>query len=453
MRSTRTVREGSVGLLLLLGLGLFLGVILWLRGLSVGKRSYTAVIEFANVAGMQEGAVVRYRGVDVGTISAIRPGANGVEVDMEITPTDVIIPRDVLIEANQTGLISEVSIDITPQKPLPSGAVVAKPLDEDCDRTLIICNGSRLQGQVGISVQELFRATSRFATVYSNPELYANVNAAAKNASDAAAGVAQLTRDVSGLTKATQKQLSNFSATANSLQRTADQTATQLGATAEQIRLTTRQVDRLITNLDSLVTTNRTSLTTALNNITETSEQLRITVSNLTPTLNRVNQGELIQNLETLSANAAQASANLRDVSNALNSPTNLLVLQQTLDSARVTFQNTQKITSDLDELTGDPALRDNLRQLINGLSGLVSSTQQLEQQVQVAQTLDSLKAAVREESRGAAFLDSATFSPPGENSKPITFPDVRTEETGESETARQESGVNPIDAHPGEGF
>jgi len=57
--------------------------------------------------------VVRYRGVDVGTISAIRPGANGVEVDMEITPADVIIPRDVLVEANQSGLISEVSIDIT----------------------------------------------------------------------------------------------------------------------------------------------------------------------------------------------------------------------------------------------------------------------------------------------------------------------------------------------------
>jgi len=75
---------------------------------------------------------------------------------MEITPADVIIPRDVLVEANQSGLISEVSIDITPQKPLPSGVVVAKPLEEDCDRTLIICNGSRLQGQIGISVQELF---------------------------------------------------------------------------------------------------------------------------------------------------------------------------------------------------------------------------------------------------------------------------------------------------------
>jgi len=53
MRTTRTVREGSVGLLLLLGLGLFLGVILCL--LDCWQSSYTAVIEFANVAGMQEG--------------------------------------------------------------------------------------------------------------------------------------------------------------------------------------------------------------------------------------------------------------------------------------------------------------------------------------------------------------------------------------------------------------
>jgi len=69
MRTTRTVREGSVGLLLLLGLGLFLGVVLWLRGLTIGKRSYNAIIEFVRVNGMQE-RMVRYRGVNVGNISS-----------------------------------------------------------------------------------------------------------------------------------------------------------------------------------------------------------------------------------------------------------------------------------------------------------------------------------------------------------------------------------------------
>jgi len=91
-----------------------------------------------------------------------------------------------------------------------------------------------------------------------------------------------------------------------------------------------------------------------LNNITKTSEQLRVTVNDLTPTLNRINQGTGPK-LRNLVSKCSPGRA-FCDISNALYSPTNLLVLQQTLDSARVTFQNAQKITSDLDELTGDPA-------------------------------------------------------------------------------------------------
>lgn len=398
MRS-RTVREGSVGLLILLGLGLFVGGILWLRGVQLGKRSYTAIVSFADVGGMQQGAVVRYRGVNVGNISAIRPGANGVEVEIEISPADIVIPRDVLVEANQSGLISEVSVDITPQKQLPSGLIVAKPLDRDCDRDLIVCNGSRLQGQIGISLDSLIRSSTRFATVYSNPQLYANVDTAVKSAAEAAAGVAQLSRELAVLSRSTRQQLGTFSAAATSVQQAANQISTstsktvdRFGTTADQLNLTANQVNRLVTNLDDLVTSNRSSLVTTLNNINRASEQLQVTVGGLSPTINRVTQGKLLENLETLSANAAQASANLRDASNALNNPSNILVLQQTLDSARVTFENAQKITADLDELTGDPKFRQNLRNVVNGLSGLVSSTDELDKQMQLAQTLRSFR-------------------------------------------------------------
>lgn len=400
---TRAVREGSVGLLFILGLGLFAGLFLWLRGLSVGERNYKAVIDFPRVNGLQEGAPVRFRGVNVGKISAIHPKPNGVEVDAQISPADLIIPRDVIVEANQSGIISEVSVDITPQKELPTQEVAALPLDPKCDRTLIVCNGSQLKGQIGISTDEFIRSSTRFLNVYSNEELYNNVNSAARNASIAADQVAVLTRELSSLTKVTKQQLNSFSTTTNSVERAVNQfsntttkTANSFGATAQQIKITAAGANRLVNNLDSLLTTNRSSLVTALNNLSQTSQQLRSTVNNLSPAINRVNQGELIQNLETLTANAAQASANLRDVSNALNSPTNLLALQQTLDSARVTFENSQKITSDLDELTGDPAFRNNLRNLVNGLSGLVSSTQQIQQQVQVAQNLDSVQSVVK---------------------------------------------------------
>jgi len=474
MRS-RTFREGSVGLLLLVGAGLFSALVLWLNRAVPGQRTYKAIVEFANAGGMQKGGAVRFRGVQVGTITNIRPNANGVDVEIEITQPNLIIPRDVVVEANQTGLISQSIVEIIPRKDLPQGAETGNPLSANCNSNLIVCNGTRLKGEIGISLDELIRSSNRFAALYAQPGFYANVNQTLKSTSAAAQGVAQLTRDLSILSQSTQTQLNTFSATATSLQRAANQvsnstsqltasanqvttnanqrlnqlstSANQLttnanqlttnanqrlnqlsessakaidkfGATADQFRVTANQVNQLVGNLNELVTTNRSTLVGALNNISQTSEQLRTTVGSLSPAINRLNQGELIQNLEKLSANAAQASTNLRDVTTALNNPNNLLVLQQTLDSARATFDNAQKITSELDELTGDPAFRENLRQLVNGLSNLVSSTQQMQQQIQVAETLDSVQTAIKnpevvisstEENKPVVFRPSST--------------------------------------------
>ncbi len=393
--SGRTFREGSVGLLLLLGIGVFGILFLWINRLNATSGTYKAIIEFANAGGMQKGTTVRYRGVKVGNISRIKPGANVIDVEIQIVQRDLIIPRNVVIEANQSGLISESIIDITPKTTLPTGVTIAKPLDKNCDSSLIVCNGSRLKGQVGISVDELIRSSTELTNVYNNPKFYKNVNGVLEATTVAATSFTDLSQDLRGLTKSLRQQLNTFSATANSVQRATNQLNVSTTETVNEFGTTAIQANRLLKNLDSLLTTNRSSLVTALNNITETSNQLRVTVSSLSPAVNRFTQGELLNNLEALSNNAAQASANLRDATKTLNDPKNIVVLQQTLDSARVTFENTQKITSDLDELTGDPTFRQNLRQLVNGLSSLVSSTQNMQQQVQVATTLDSVKTVV----------------------------------------------------------
>jgi phospholipid/cholesterol/gamma-HCH transport system substrate-binding protein len=399
--SVRTFREGSVGLLLLLGLGAFGVIIFWLNRVTPGRSSYTAIVEFANAEGMEKGAPVRYRGVEVGSITGIQTKPNAVDVKIEISSPDLLIPRDSIIEANQSGLISESIIDIRPQSNIPQGTL-AKPLDKDCNPSLIICNGSRLKGQIGISVDELIRQSTDLANRYNNQQFYQNINKLLVTSTDAATNVAALSRDLQSLSKSFKGQLGAFSNTAVTVQRATNElsastnkTVNQLGTTASEFSTTARQANRLLNNLDSLLTENRTSLVGALNNITQTSNQLRLTVSSLSPAVNRLTTGEVLKNLETLSANAAEASANLRDASKNLNDPKNVVLLQQTLDAARVTFENTQKITSDLDELTGDPTFRKNLLQLVNGLSKLVSSTQDMEQQTKVAITLDSLKASV----------------------------------------------------------
>lgn len=391
MRS-RTVREGSVGILILIGLGLLGGLILWLRGFNPTRRSYIATVQFPSVSGIQKGSVVQFRGVRIGQTKEIRAGANAVDVDLEISPATLVIPKDSTIAVYQTGLAGETVVEITPNVTLPTTIASGDPLSPECNKNLIVCNGSVLQGEAGISFNQLIAATTRFADVYSSPEFFTALNQLTRNSSKAAAGVADLTGEVTNLTKSVQRQLGGVT-------QAATRSAQSIERAADQATLTTAQVNELLTN-------NRTVLVTTLDNINTTSLRIQSVVDRLAPELE---SGELVGNLQTLSANAVQASNTLRNLTDAVGSTENLLLLQQTIDSARATFQNAQKITADLDELTGDPQFRQNLRELINGLSGLVSSTQQLEQQTVVAQVLTPTEIALRQQQHSIKATNTAT--------------------------------------------
>jgi phospholipid/cholesterol/gamma-HCH transport system substrate-binding protein len=467
MRS-RTIREGSVGLLILVGVGVFVGLVLWLRNISIGDRTYKFTVTFADAVGLKEGASVRYRGVNVGRITQVTPQTNGVDTTVAITSPNLLIPKNVSIEANQAGFVGETSIDITPRSPkipLPQNAQAINPQTPQCNSALFICNQERINGQIGVSFIELLRSGTDLATRYSDPRFFDNVNTLTKNASVAASEAAKLSAELSLLSRTARRELGTVSTTATSLTTSANQTLNQVGSvasrlantadkfgnTADQYSLSGAQLNRLLISANQLVVSNRGSLVGTLDSVRQTSDQLRVLLSSLTPTVNQINTtvgqlnattgqirvGELVKNLETLSANAAQASANLRDITTSLNNPNNVnllqqtldnavkvsanlrditgslnnpnntVLLQQTLDSARATFENTQKITSDLDELTGDPAFRENVRRLVNGLGKLVSSTQQLQQQVEVAQQLEPVSSEINTAIANASAIPS----------------------------------------------
>lgn len=384
---SRTVREGSVGLLVLLAAGLLAVLAIWLRGFQLGQRTYDLELVFQDISGLQIGSPVQYRGVEVGEVTEIQPSTNQVLVRAQIQSASLLIPRQVQIEANQSGFIGQAVVMITPQEALPARLISQNlsPFKPNCQPNVILCNGDRLAGQEGVSYDELVRSMVRLVELVEDPTLMGNLNTALENISTAAIGVNQLSeearRELAGIST-TARSLNTTASQVGQFARSSEQTVTQVGGELAQAA---NRVGGAADQVSSLVSVNRGTLVTTLTNLDQASRELRVTTQNLSPVLSRINQGELIQNLETLSANAAQASANLRQVTTALNSPENLLLLQQTLDAARVTFQNTQKITSDLDELTGDPTFRKNLRNLVNGLSGLVSSTQELEKQVEVA--------------------------------------------------------------------
>lgn len=417
MRS-RTIREGSVGLLILAGLAVFIGLVLWLRNLSFGNNSYKFIISFTDAVGMKEGATVRFRGVGVGRVTNVKSLTNRVDTTVEITESNLLIPKNGTIEANQSGFVGETSIDITPP-PQPVGAQNSPSLNSrnsKCNSTLFICPQDRVQGRIGVSFIELLRSSTNLASTYSDPAFFNNVNSLTKNASIAAIEASKLTAELSQLSRSARQELGTFSTAAKSVTKTSNQTLAQVGNvaerfgnTADQYSLTATQLSKLASSANDLLISNRGNLVGTLDSVRQTSDQLRQLLGSFTPVVAQLNStagqlntaagqikvGELVKNLETLSSNAAQASANLRDITTSLNNPSNIVLLQQTLDSARATFENTQKITSDLDELTGDPAFRENVKKLVNGLGKLVSSTQQLQQEVRVAEQLEPVSTAI----------------------------------------------------------
>lgn len=360
MRS-RVVREGSVGLMLVAGVGALAGLIFWLRGVSLSQNRYEVVVRFQDTAGLAIGAPVVYRGTTIGQIIAITPQSNQVEVRIRIEPASLAIPRDSIIAAQINSLLGAPSLAIEPQQEL-SPAVLAKvsPRSANCDDSSpILCNGSVIDGAQAASIASLFASMVGIMNQLERANFAETLTQAGTEARDAARSIRQLSVSL-------QQQITPLQATLKTAQ----------GAAGE---------------IEAAVAENRQSVRTTLTNLESSSQDLQDILTSLEPAIEEANSGQLVQNLNELSANLAVASRNLRDASTALNSPENILTLQQTLDSARITFQNAQKITNDLNRLTGDPTVIENIRRLINSLGQLLSSTGTLQEQVAELKALPPL--------------------------------------------------------------
>ncbi len=422
---SRAIREGSVGLMLLAGVGIFIAASMWLKGLGPGSQKYNITAQFPDAGGIQQGGPVRYRGVRVGKIAAIKPGANFMEVTLEITDPDLRIPSNAIAETNQTGLIGEPVVEITPRGQVNLSPDLAKALDSNCDAKIIICHNGQIPGAVGSSFNELLKRATALVNRYESPEIADALKLTLRNASQAAVDISILSKKFGDLPASLKKELGSISASATTLTKSLDNTVKKvgdttdkIGATADQFSETARHVNKtadtltttvveygkLAKSVDALVSENRQTFGATLGNFNALSIDLRRTVNKLNPTIDKlnstvakVNSEALVRDLEGVLSNANKTAANLRDITASFNNPKSLLTLQQTLDSARITFQNAQKITADLDKLTGDPEFIESISRLVKGLGQLVSTGETLEQHIQLAQELAPVNQSMTE--------------------------------------------------------
>ena len=109
----------KVGLLTLLSLILLIGVIIKVKGRAISSAPRVEV-QFKDVNGMRPGAGVHMMGLKVGQVEEIIPIIEGedshVKVKFVITDPHVKIPKASVFTIQQSGLIGELFLEITPPK-------------------------------------------------------------------------------------------------------------------------------------------------------------------------------------------------------------------------------------------------------------------------------------------------------------------------------------------------
>lgn len=160
----RSVWEGGVGLFVMSGMVILTITLVWVKGKQIRAqtRRYEAIFEFQQAQGITVGTPVRIRGVDVGQVMQVRPSLERIDVVAELADAGIVVPRNALVEVNQSGLISETLIDVTPRRPIPKPTV--GPLDPNCpSEGLIVCDRERIKGEQGVSLDELVGVCTKLA--------------------------------------------------------------------------------------------------------------------------------------------------------------------------------------------------------------------------------------------------------------------------------------------------
>ena len=109
----------KVGVLTIIALALFLFTVLWVKGRSFSSAERIEV-QFKDVNGMRPGSGVQMMGLRVGQVEEITPVVEGessyVKLKFVITEPNIKIPRASMLSIQQSGLIGEQFLEITPPR-------------------------------------------------------------------------------------------------------------------------------------------------------------------------------------------------------------------------------------------------------------------------------------------------------------------------------------------------
>lgn len=197
--------EVKVGALTLGGAGLLAGIITFLGAFNLSSGGYELKISYPQVGGLMPGHVVRYAGVQVGTVKKVNVHGENVDVVADINE-EIKIPQGAVFSLGSDGILGERFIDIHP--PIKMTGQYINP-------------GDTLSGQPGAGLEEFMTASSKVLekvegiaealnNVFGDPEVQRSMRDGFINARDISNNMNTFTKVMADVAVANQNEITTL---------------------------------------------------------------------------------------------------------------------------------------------------------------------------------------------------------------------------------------------------
>ncbi len=224
--------EVKVGAITLGGAAILAAMITFLGTFSFGSDKYDILIDYPQVSGLMAGNMVRYAGVQVGTVKGLAVGNDGIEVTAEIND-NVQIPAEATFTIGSDGIMGEKFVDIQP--PVRSVSVFL----EEGDRVKGMPGGGfdTFMSSSGDVLKKVENIADALENVFGDPEVQQSMREGFLNMKDISANMNTFTKVMADTAVDNQQQI-------NLMAKQLSEMTVRLNATADSVANIIGEVDK-----------------------------------------------------------------------------------------------------------------------------------------------------------------------------------------------------------------
>jgi phospholipid/cholesterol/gamma-HCH transport system substrate-binding protein len=373
-----------VGITLLVAAAMLVVGTFSLRSTLRNRDTYTQKVAFTNAQGIQEGAYVRVRGVDMGTVEKIGLGSMReavltlrVKEEYKIRPDDLIRIVPSLVGFNPP------FVEITPGGRRGSGpAIPAEVLvgDSGTSSEEIMAEGNRLIKNLNQLTAQMVRVSRGLTDLMEDKGLQRDLRRTTSNFAKISESGVVIARNMEGTTANANRLVAGFQRTASSL----DHTLRQADALMTSFRRAAGDTQGLMRDSRALVRDTRSTVKDAGELMRSSTGVVKNTgelVTDLRGAFGE-NREKVTQLLDTLNSSLKQLEGTLVETRGFLGDPQLREDLKATFTNIREATATLSKITKDVEGLTGDPEVQQNLRDTLSNLKDTVTEAGEIFKQV-----------------------------------------------------------------------